>query len=474
VTTVPLVPTPERAAFHWTRRILYGPAIVAVVTALLLLVRADLAIATSVSSLAVVCAAVFGYPSGFSAAITAFLTINFFFTEPLHSFTIARNDDLVSLLVSVATATIIGAGVARLNRLRVRASVGEREALLRLTFFNELVDGHEPSIALERAAEELVVLFDLAACTIRSDHAVYTATSDKPAIGRRRIGDSEGALGLDLELSRALDEHELRTLEALAASFGSALQRIRLDAQARESQLQGQLDRSRASFLTAVTHDLRTPLATIKAGTGALLARGTKLDDADRRRMIQVAHDESARLERLIAKVLELTRIRAGGLRPEPLDISAADMVRVAVRRLDTLVNNREILLDIDPGLPALWVDPAMLEHALVNLIENALRYSPAGTPIEIRAESKGNTLELRVIDHGDGVPPEERERIFEEFVRLDPRAESSGTGLGLAIVRAFVEAADGTVACEMTPGGGASFVLTLPTVEEPAGEEVR
>ena len=155
--------------------------------------------------------------------------------------------------------------------------------------------------------------------------------------------------------------------------------------------------------------------------------------------------------------------MRGGALRPEPIAIDAADLVAAAVRRLDRLGEGRTITVDFDPELRPLWGDPAMLEHVIVNLLENALRYSPAASPVEIGATTTADGRQtVRVVDHGTGIGVGDRERIFEEFVRLEPKRPPSGTGLGLAIVRAFVDANGGHVGYEETPGGGATFVMTL------------
>jgi len=195
---------------------------------------------------------------------------------------------------------------------------------------------------------------------------------------------------------------------------------------------------------------------------------GSQLDAAGRREMLELAYAESARLERLVRNVLEISRIRADGLSPQPVALSAADFVQTAVDRLGALGNTRDIELDVDVRTPPLWVDPGMLERVVSNLLENAVVHGRADSPIEIRARRVDATVQLRVVDHGQGVAAEERERIFEEFVRPAGGQSGRGTGLGLAIVRALVEANGGRVWCEETSGGGATFVLVLPV----GGEE--
>jgi two-component system sensor histidine kinase KdpD len=189
----------------------------------------------------------------------------------------------------------------------------------------------------------------------------------------------------------------------------------------------------------------------------------SQLDAAGQRELLELAYAESARLERLVRNVLEMSRIRADGLAPQPVALSAADVVRTAVDRLGALGKAREIDLDVDVRTPALWVDPGMLERVVSNLLENAVVHGGTDRPIEIRARRVDAIVQVRVVDHGKGVAAEERERIFEEFVRLDGAQSGRGTGLGLAIVRALVEANGGQVWFEETAGGGATFVLGLP-----------
>jgi two-component system sensor histidine kinase KdpD len=274
-------------------------------------------------------------------------------------------------------------------------------------------------------------------------------------------------LSLVLERAQRFSSVESNTVEALVSSLASVLERVRLDAEARELRVRGEITRSRTGFLTAMTHDLRTPLATIKTSTGALLMPGSQLDAAGQRELLELAYAESARLERLVRNILEVSRIRADGLSPQPVALSTGDVIRAAVDRLGALGDARDIALDVDARTPALWVDPEMLERVVSNLLENALVHGGADGPVEICVRSVEDTVELRVVDHGAGIPERERDRIFEEFVRLGDAQSGRGTGLGLAIVRALVEANAGHVWCEETCGGGATFVLVLPVARE-------
>ena len=209
--------------------------------------------------------------------------------------------------------------------------------------------------------------------------------------------------------------------------------------------MRGEIIRSRTGFLTAMTHDLRTPLATIKASTGALLMSGSQLDAAGRREMLELAYAESARLERLVRNVLEMSRIRADGLSPQPVAIGAADFVQTAVDQLGALGNTQDIDLDFDVRTPPLWVDPGMLERVMSRPARERRRSWRSGQPDRNSTRRVDATVQLRVVDQ-ERAWRQRRERFLEEFVRAAGVQSGRGTGLSLAIVRALVESNGGRV----------------------------
>ena len=264
---------------------------------------------------------------------------------------------------------------------------------------------------------------------------------------------------------------ELRVIAELERDEADRRQQLadRLETEVRDARIAAAVGQQRAGFLSAVSHNLRTPLTSIKAAASALLSSWSNLDVDARRELVELIYDESDRLERLVRNTLELSRIRAGGLErnPEPVDI--ADLVRHAVRRLAPISRKHLVRLAVDDELPDVVLDVAMMEQILLNLLENALRFAPPGSEILVTAGPDGDDhWSLRIVDHGPGVAPDAREHVFEEFVSTDGRLGSSGTGLGLAIVRSLVVAQEGTVDCEETPGGGATFVCTFPLVALP------
>jgi two-component system sensor histidine kinase KdpD len=258
-------------------------------------------------------------------------------------------------------------------------------------------------------------------------------------------------------------------LAAVAAGFTVArVNALRHQAEEHEraafdARLDAAVNESRAGFLAAMTHNLRTPLASIKASVETLEDPSASLDDGTRAQLLATAHEETERLERLVTKVLELSRIHAGAIQPrrEPTDIG--EITRGAVRRLRYLAARDRVRLEVADDVVVATVDPDMIELVLVVLVENALRMAPAGTDVSVEVARLGDACEIRVIDRGPGVPPEYREKIFEEFARVEGPPDSTGSGLGLAIARALVLAHGGTIGVSETPGGGATFAVVLP-----------
>ncbi|MFN8026029.1 MAG: ATP-binding protein [Acidimicrobiia bacterium] len=452
-------------ALHLVLRITFAVATVAAVTAVLVAAEADLAFAAIVLLLVVVGSAVLGFAPGLVAAVLAAGALTYWFTPPYHSFAINQADDVLALVAFISVSAAVAAAVARLNRLRRQAELGAREARLRLAFTNSLAAGRPVPAVLQELADGLVELFDLAACSVTVGEARGEAARD--IVGIDTVAVSSPPVALELELLHPFWGGERDTIDALAVALATALDRARFDAEAREQQLRADVVRSRAAFLATVTHDLRTPLATIKTATGALLMPDDALTNADRRELATDAHHEVDRLIRLVDKTLELSRIRAGAVVTDTVELAPADLVRLATERLHGSADVSRVRLDIDPDVPAVVVDPLLAEHALRNLIENALLHDPSGGEVLVSARattgSDAPTVELLVVDHGPGIAPEQQERVFEEFVRLGAPTDGTGTGLGLAVARGLVEVHSGTVTCTTTPGGGATFVVTLP-----------
>jgi two-component system sensor histidine kinase KdpD len=444
-------------------------ALVAAATAIGRLLAVDLTAAALLLLVAVMIATLRDRVAGGVAIVLSFLSLNYFFTAPRDSFNVDKGDDLVALFAFAAASGVLGWTVSRLDALRHMSERREREAQIRLDLTTRLLSGEEPESVIGGVADALVNLFSLAACTVRVGDVVTTARgcgepgSHTPATP---LAVRVGPLAVDVVAGdHALTRADRSLLEALVAGLATAIDRLRLESEARDARVAAQVGRTRSGFLSAVTHNLRTPLASIKAAASTLRSPNARLADTDRAELLDTIYDETDRLERLVTNILELSRIRAGALEVHRQPAALADLAQAAVRRLRPLARAHRVRLDIGRDVPDVDVDIEMMEQVLGNLLENALRYAPPGSEIRVSAACKPDGVEVRVADHGPGVPAEERERIFEEFARVDARPDATGTGLGLAIVHSLVSAHEGRVWCEETEGGGATFAFTLPAV---------
>jgi two-component system sensor histidine kinase KdpD len=434
--------------------------VVLAVAAVAYAASADLTVAALLLLVTVLAVGSLGFPAALAAGAVGFLALNWLFTEPTGSLKIERSDDVVALIVFAASAALIGLTVQRLSTLRRSALRREDEARIRLDLTNRLLAGADVDDALRRAADALAELFGFDAC------ALTTASSPRDsALADANVRVDGPGVTLLAVAPEPLAPADRQLLEALVAGLAAGVDRLRLQEQVREAQLAAEVGRQRAGFLSAVSHNLRTPLTAVKAAAGTLLSSWSRIEPEERRELLETISDEAERLERLVRNTLELSRIRAGALEVEPERVDIADLVQHAVRRLRPIARAHRVRLDVDDDLPPVSLDVTMAEQILLNLLENALRYAPPGSEILVGAHvgPGGDDIELRVADHGPGVPPDAHERIFEEFQSVDTRPDRAGTGLGLAIVRALVVAHGGSVHYEDTPGGGATFVCTFP-----------
>jgi two-component system sensor histidine kinase KdpD len=250
-------------------------------------------------------------------------------------------------------------------------------------------------------------------------------------------------------------------LGAFAAYAAVALEQQRLAAEAEAAKPIAAADRMRTALLAAVSHDLRTPLASAKAAVTSLRSPDMHWDAADTAELLATADESLDRLTRLVGNLLDMSRLQAGALSLFPRSSGLDEVVALALDDLGPA--GRDIIVEIPETLPAVRADPAILERVVVNLAENALRYSPAGKPPLLAASALGDRVELRVVDRGPGIPETDRERMFVPFQRLGDTDNTTGVGLGLALSRGLTEAMGGTLTAEDTPGGGLTMTVSLP-----------
>jgi two-component system sensor histidine kinase KdpD len=259
---------------------------------------------------------------------------------------------------------------------------------------------------------------------------------------------------------RTLPSSERRVLAAFAAHVGSAVERARLAEAAAEVEPVKAADRMRTALLRAVGHDLRTPLAAGWAAVASLRSRDVDFSDEDRDELLATADESMAKLNRLVENLLDLSRLQAGAL---TLNLRATALEEVLPA---ALADTAEVEVGDLEEVPAVLADPPLLERVIANLVANAARHSPAGRKVLLTASAHAGRVEVRVVDRGPGLPPNDRDRLFEPFQRLGDTDNTTGLGLGLALSRGLTEAMDGTLTPEDTPGGGLTMVLSLPFAE--------
>ncbi|WP_051144136.1 ATP-binding protein [Modestobacter italicus] len=400
------------------------------------------------------------------AAVVGGLAENWFFTQPTGRLTVNQVDDVVALLgylvVGVAVATVVDRSARR--AVAAARSAAETEMLASLS--RSVLAGDR---ALPSMLEQIREAFGLDEVTM----------VERTADGERTVGScgqAHGRTGDDVPITdtialrlcgRPLDAGDRRVLVAFAEQAAVALQQGRLTAQAAEADRLAAGNSMRTALLAAVSHDLRTPLAGIKAASSALRSTDLALTDDDRTELVATVDESADRLTGLVDNLLDMSRLQSGAVAPtlDPTDLVA--VLGTALTWLDGPQRARVVVHSPD-GLPAALADPGLLERVVANLVGNATQHAPSGV-VDVRAGVAAGRVELRVADRGPGVPEADRERVFAPFQRLGDAPGGQGVGLGLAVARGLTEAMGGTLTAEDTPGGGLTMVLSLAPAELPA-----
>jgi len=261
----------------------------------------------------------------------------------------------------------------------------------------------------------------------------------------------------------ALTPEQWRLLEAFASLTAQALTRIELTREARQAQLLRESEKLQAALLNSISHDLRTPLASITGALSSLRDDAAYLDEAARVILVNTAWEQADRLDDFVGNLLDITRLEAGVRKVQPELCDVQDLVGVALERLGDRLEGRDLILEVPEALPPVPMDLPLMAQALVNLLDNALKYSPPDRAITVRAAAAGAELYLTVVDEGPGIPEEDASRIFDKFYRVQRSAEVTGTGLGLPISKGIVEAHGGRISASNQASGGAVFTIILP-----------
>jgi two-component system sensor histidine kinase KdpD len=415
-----------------------------------------------------------GRGPGFAASAVSFVSLNFFFTRPFHTLRVDKTADLVALVVFLAVSAVTGTLLSMAIDQRSRAEQREREAMLLESVATRFLSGDAVDVVLRKSAQAVADVLGLSYCEIDSPvtHGAVTSSGhvmpsdahserDPEQFALSIRGHSVGRLIATPGGPDGFTEPDRNLLQAVASELAVSLEGIRLFEDARIAQLEAETNRLRAALFSSVTHDLRTPLASITASVTSLLAEDTALGQVDRRELLQTILEEAARLNRLVGNLMHLSRMRAGALSPTRSRIDLDEIIEGVIARLRPTLGTRKVKLVSQDNLPEVRVDVVQMDQAVTNLLENAVRHSPPGSEITIALGSWRESVQIRVSDQGPGVPDEDRERIFEAFVTGDA---GTGTGLGLAITEAVVKAHGGSIRVEEAPGGGASFLVEIPT----------
>jgi two-component system, OmpR family, sensor histidine kinase KdpD len=405
------------------------------------------------------------------AAVTASLLVNWYFTPPVHTLIIGDGQSLLSLLLFITVAVTVSSVVhlaARRARQAARAT-GEAQELLALA--ETVLGGADAPAAvlahltsgyggraelLERSAGQWVKVASAQAAGPGQDAAAAAG----PQVRARARGD------LVLVATGQRQPLTDRLLHGFAAQAAAALDRDRLRTQAAQAEVLAEGNRMRTALLAAVSHDLRTPLSSIKASVSTLRQTDVTWPPDEEAALLATIERSSDRLDALIGNLLDMSRLTTGSLRPFLRPTAIDEVAPVALRGLDDGVRMRLI---VPEDLPLVRTDPGLLERVLANLFANALAYSPAQADPELRACQAGASVQLDVVDRGPGAPDELKERMFEPFERLEARGLGApgGIGLGLAVVRGFLDLMGGSVEAVDTAGGGLTMRVTLPAAAE-------
>jgi two-component system, OmpR family, sensor histidine kinase KdpD len=399
-----------------------------------------------------------------AAAFASALVANWFFVEPRHTLSIDSIDDVVALVVFVVVGLVVGALADRIATQAAEANRSRAEAAILARTAAMLAADPDP---VGRLLGAVIDAFDLAGARLvhseagREDQIV--ATAGDPTAPELTIEISPSPTGDRRTLivgGRALNADDQRVLAALAGQLGVAIDRQVMRQDVRRARELSAIDNARTALLRAVSHDLRTPLATIKALSSGLLDRSITWQPAQLAEMHATIDEETDRLNRLIGNLLDASRLESGTLAVDAAPVELHEVVAAAIASLTHRPAGLHV--DIPATIPPTLADRSLLERAIANLIDNATRYSPADAPVAITAAQLGNELHLCVIDRGPGIPSSRHVEVLSPFQRLDDTG-TDGVGLGLAIVDGFVRAMDGALILDDTPGGGLTATVVLP-----------
>ncbi|RKE64548.1 DUF4118 domain-containing protein [Microbacterium sp. AG238] len=419
--------------------------------------------------LVVVVALVGGLWPAVFAAVMSGVTLDFFFVAPLYTVTVADPLHTWALALYVVIALLVSVIVDRAARGTRAARRAAAEAELLAAVAGSVLRGDGSIPALVARAREA---FGMSGARLIAADGTVIAADGEPVRDDRHLRVNvgrEAVLELHGSESEQLDGSERRLLDVVVAQLAAALEQADLQRAASSASVLAETDRVRSALLSAASHDLRRPLAAAVAALGGLRAAGPALDESDRDELLATADESLGTLTSLVTDLLDVSRIEAGALAVALRPVDTADAVLAAVDELD--LGPAAVELALDEAIEPVRADPVLLQRVIVNVLANAHRHSPADTPVRISTSSLGGRAQIRVIDHGPGIPLERHGDVFAPFQRLGDTDNTTGLGLGLALSRGFTEGMQGQLMPEQTPGGGLTMVIELPLASSAAQE---
>jgi two-component system, OmpR family, sensor histidine kinase KdpD len=449
----------------------------------------------------------FGRAASALASVLSVAAFDFFFVPPYYTFAVSDSQYLVTFLVMFVVALVISGLTVRTRDQAEAARTQERRTAALFSLSRELAAAREIPPLLEAAVRHLIEVFggrivillpdatgrleqragqlapfnmdasDLAVAQWAFEHraAAGSGTDNVPGAQMRfePLTSSRGVVGvvgMRPAEPHAFDAPEQEhLLETFVSQVAVAVDRALLADEAQAAQVRVEAERVRNALLSAVSHDLRTPLTAITGAASAALEGEARIDAVTRRELLESIRDEAERLNRLVNNLLDVTRLESGSLQLRREWIPVEELVGVALARLAAPLRERKVTARLPEDLPPVHVDGLLVEQVFINLIENATKHTPAGQPIDVEARREGNEVVVEIADRGPGLPPGQEQKIFDKFYGV---GAGSGAGLGLTISRAIVEAHGGRIGGQPRPGGGALFRFSLPAGEPPRPPE--
>jgi K+-sensing histidine kinase KdpD len=410
--------------------------------------------------------AIGGMWAGLPAALGADLLVNFFFVPPYHTLLADRREHVIVLVVYILVAASVSLAIDLAARHRAHAARRETEArLLAAATASPVTDD-----TLTSLLTEIREAFGMQAVALMESHP----TGEHPVASVGVLGDGQPTLSAQagpvlrlLAWGPEMFAEDQVTLRRMASAAARTLEAQRLSRQAARAEDLADVDRVRTALLAAVGHDLRTPLAGIKAAVTGLRQSGTTLSAEDQAELLATIDDCCDQLTELVDNLLSVSRLEAGVVSVELEPVSLPAVVEQAVGSIH--LDHSLISVAVPDELPLILADPVLLERVIANVLTNAAAVSTPARPARVSGRSAAGEVQLAVVDHGPGVPADLRDQMFQPFQRLHDRSTTQGLGLGLAIARGFTETMGGRIIASDTPGGGLTMTIALPTAETPA-----